>query len=147
VPVLRIEGVALLGSWIATAGGYAVMSLRRHRTLLLGNVAALVLTAALTLVLASGHGARGTALATALGAASLAVVYGVDLIAVDRRLHPSFDSALRLALAAGAACAVLLLGLPAGAQLALALAVYTAAVAVLRAFPRELLELLPRRSS
>lgn len=141
-PALQIEGVALLGSWIAMAGSFAVVSLRQHRALLLANLAALVVTSVLTLTLAASHGARGAAIGSAAGEWTLAAAFLFALVRTDSRLHPAVGSLLRLMLAAGAACAVMALGLPSGWQLVLALAVYAIVGTLLRAFPRELLELV-----
>jgi hypothetical protein len=101
----------------------------------------------LTLGLAPVIGARGAAIATVAGEWTIAVGLLVALVRASRRLAPSaLAVAPRVALAGAAALAMMMLPLSAIVQLALAVMVYAAIIAVLRALPRELLELIPGRS-
>jgi O-antigen/teichoic acid export membrane protein len=143
-PALRIEGLALLGTFLLTTWGFAIMSLREHRALVLSNAAALAVTAGLTLLLARHHGARGAAIAVVAGEWTLAAAFLRTLVRGETRLRPDARPLLRVGVAAAPAFAVMLLGLPAGFQVGTALSVYLLAIVVLRAYPRELLELLPR---
>jgi hypothetical protein len=78
---------------------------------------------------------------------TLAISLLVALVRASRRLVPSALSvAPRVALAGGAALAMVLLPLPAIAQLALAVVLYVATIVILRALPSELLELIPGRA-
>ncbi len=143
---LRIEGAALLASFILPALGMALISLHRHRALAIANLVALSITAALTLILAKSHGATGAAVATVCGEWIICAGY---LLALTRgssalRLNPSI--VLRVAAAGVPAFAVILLGLPAVPQLAAALAVYGCLIVLLKAVPSELYALLPFRS-
>ena len=110
------------------------------------NVITLAVTAGLTLGLAPVIGARGAAVATVAGEWTLAISLLVALVRASRRLVPNALSvAPRVMLAGGAALTMVLLPLPAIAQLALAVAVYVAMIVVLRVLPNELLELIPGR--
>lgn len=145
---LRIEGVAVLGTCLTPVWSTGLLALHRHAALLVCNLIALVVTAGLTLGLAPVIGARGAAVATVAGEWAVAIGLLVALVRANRQLAPSaLTVAPRVALAAAAALAMLLLPIPDVAQLALAVAVYAAMIAVLRALPRELLELIPGRST
>jgi O-antigen/teichoic acid export membrane protein len=148
---LQIEGVALLASFVLAGWGFGLLSLHRHRTILLANVLALVVSAVLTLILARTHGARGAALASVCGETTLAVFYLVGLIRADRALRPKLGAAARVALAAAPPVALsLLLRLPALLEPLAALALFVVLIVVLRAVPDELYELIPparRRSA
>ncbi len=49
---LQIEGVALLASFVLAGWGFGLLSLHRHRAILVANLAALAVSAVLTLILA-----------------------------------------------------------------------------------------------
>jgi O-antigen/teichoic acid export membrane protein len=144
-PALRIEGAALLASFILPALGLALISLHRHRALAIANLIALSITAALTIVLAKSHGATGAAVATVCGEWILCGGYLFALTRGTDALHLNATVALRVAAAAIPAFAVMLLGLPAVAQLVAALVVYGGLIVVVKAIPSELYALLPFR--
>jgi O-antigen/teichoic acid export membrane protein len=144
---LRIEGAALLASFILPALGLALISLHRHRALAIANLLALSITAALTLVLARTHGATGAAVATVCGEWVLCGAYMLALTRGRSPLRLDATVALRVAAAAIPAFAVMLLKLPAVAQLVVALVVYAALIVLFRAVPNELYAFLPFRSS
>jgi O-antigen/teichoic acid export membrane protein len=145
---LRIEGVAVLGTCLTPVWSTGLLSLHRHSAQLICNVASLGVTAGLTLGLAPVLGARGSALATVAGEWTVALALLIALVHADRRLVPRAWRILpRVALAGGAAFAVMLLPISDVARLALAAAIYPTMIVVLRAMPRELLELLPARLS
>lgn len=143
---LRIEGIAVLGTCLTPVWSTGLLALHRHLALLICNVITLAVTAGLTLGLAPVIGARGAAVATVAGEWTLAISLLVALVRASRRLVPNALSvAPRVMLAGGAALTMVLLPLPAIAQLALAVAVYVAVIVVLRVLPNELLELIPGR--
>lgn len=145
---LRIEGIAVLGTCLTPVWSTGLLALHRHTALLVCNLIALIVTAALTLGLAPVIGARGAAVATVVGEWTIAVGLLVALVRANRRLTPSALAMVpRVALAGAVALAMMLLPLPAIAQLVLAIAVYAAIIAVMRVLPRELLELIPGRSA
>jgi O-antigen/teichoic acid export membrane protein len=144
-PVLRIEGAALLGSFLLSTWSYALISLREHRALLMSNVTALTVTAVMTLVLASAHGAQGGAVGSVAGEWVLAVGYLLALTRGKAYMRPQAGPTVKVLLAAVPAFAVMLLHLPGFLQPILALTVYTCAILASGALPRELYELLPSR--
>jgi O-antigen/teichoic acid export membrane protein len=64
VPVLRIQGIALAASFMVAGWGFALLTIKRYRPLLIVNAVALIVSCALTLALATSHGATGAASAT-----------------------------------------------------------------------------------
>jgi O-antigen/teichoic acid export membrane protein len=147
VTPLRIEGAAVLGTCLTPVWSTALFSLHRHAALLICNLLTLTITAAVTLALAPTIGARGAALGTVAGEWTLAVSLLVALVRTEPKLRPdALKVAPRVALAGAAGFATMLLPIAPVAQLALAVTVFTAIIVLLRALPRELLELLPTRS-
>lgn len=144
--VLRVEAAALLASFVLAALGYSLISLRRHGPLLAANGAALLVTGIVTLTLAASHGARGAAVGIVAGEWTLATGYMVALRRTDPELLPRLRTVVKILVAAGPAFAVIALGLPGGWQMLLSLVAYAVGLIVLRAIPRELLELLPRKA-
>ena len=92
-PVLRIQGVAVAATFLLSTWGFVLLSLRRHRALLVANVIALAVACGLTLGLGSGPlGARGAAIATVGAEIALALAYAVTLFGSrsDLRFPPRF---------------------------------------------------------
>jgi O-antigen/teichoic acid export membrane protein len=142
--VLRVQGIALISTFIGAVLGYALLSLGRYRELLLVNLAVLILSGALTAVLASKYGALGAAGATT----TVEIIYtGLLAIAVVRAgIQPQISLAVmpRAALAALlGALALVPAGLPDVLRPVLGLAIYGLALVAMRAVPRELLEQVP----
>lgn len=146
VAPLRIEGAAFVASFLLPAWGIALVSLHRHRALALANLVAFSATAALTLILAASHGATGAAVATVCGEWIICMAYVIALTRGESRLRLNAAVTIKVAIAAAPAFAVMLLPLPAVAQLIVALAVYACGILLLRAIPRELYGLLPFRA-
>jgi O-antigen/teichoic acid export membrane protein len=145
VGTLRIQGVAVFASFLLATWAFALVSLHRHRQLLLANGFALVLSLTLSLVLVSPYGAHGAAVATIVGETGLASAYAVSLMRRDPDLRPDLDVVWRVAPAAAlAALAGLLLPIPSVVAIVVATAVYGAVVVALRAIPDELVEAIPR---
>lgn len=144
--VLRIDGAALVASFLLATFGVALISLHRHRALILANLLALSITATLTLVLASTHGARGAAVATVCGEWVLSLAYIFALSRGPDGLRPKLTVVVKVAIASIPAFSVMLLGLPDVAQLLVATLLYALGIITLRAVPRELYALLPFRS-
>jgi O-antigen/teichoic acid export membrane protein len=146
VAVLRIQGFALLASFFVALGGFALLSLRRHRALLIANGAALATASALTLALAPDHGAAGAAYANLAGETVLVAGYFLALRRGDDGARISLELVPRVGWAAAAAIAVAFI-LPVQPLLVaiLAGAVYASALVLLRAVPAEVFEALRRR--
>jgi O-antigen/teichoic acid export membrane protein len=143
--VLRIQGIALIATFMGAVLGYALLSLGRYRDVLVINLAILVLSGVLTGVLASKYGALGAASATT----AVEIVYtGTLAVAVVRagaRPQVSVGAMPRAVLAALlGALAMIPPELPNVVRPVLAVTVYCGALLVLRAVPRELLEQIPR---
>jgi O-antigen/teichoic acid export membrane protein len=103
-PVLRIQGLALIATWITTAVGFPLLALRRYRILLLANLGALAVSLALVFALVPQFGARGGAAATsaAEGIAAVLLVIGLSRhVRLSLRTLPVVLLAGGLALAAG----------------------------------------------
>jgi O-antigen/teichoic acid export membrane protein len=138
IDALRILGLGLGFSFVGTIGQFGLLSLHRHRAILVVNLAALVLNAALTAALAPAWGAVGGATALTVSEAFLAVVsVWVLLSTLSMRLALGVVPRLALvtAAAAGAAFAASSVGIVA-APLA-GLLVYAAGAVALRIVPDE----------
>lgn len=145
--VLRIQGLAFMASFVGAVWGYALVSLRRHREVLVCSLAALVLTVALTAGLATADGARGAAIATAVADSLLSLMLGVAVFRSG--VHPAvtWSAIPRVLLAAALGAATLAIpGIPDLVRVVLALAVYGGVLLALRAVPREIMDQLPGRS-
>jgi O-antigen/teichoic acid export membrane protein len=145
VDVLRVQGLAMLATFLLATWGFALISLHLHRELLLANLGALVVSATLVLVLGSSEGAQGAAWATLAGETVLAAGYLFGLAGNRRELLPNIRTLPRVALAAAGGAAVGVAGLPALPATLAALAVFSALALVLRAVPAELLDWVRER--
>ncbi len=146
VAVLRIQGIALVATFVAVAAAYPLLSLRRHRALLLANGVALVASAGLTFAFVPLWEARGAALAAVLAEVCLAVVQTAVLVRSSPDARPSFGAIPVVVLAAAAGAAPLAIpGLHPGARAVLGTALYFAIIALGRKFPPELRHALMRR--
>ena len=111
--VLRIQAVTVCCTFVSVTCGFILLSLRRHRAILLGNVVPLAFGVTLTLILAGPHGANGAAIATVAGEAGLAIA--MLSLAVGKRagrVPLSLRAFPQVALAAGLATLVSVLLLP-----------------------------------
>jgi len=143
IAVLRIQGLALIASFIAVACGYPLLMMRRYRDVLASNLIALAISAVLTLSLAPSLGARGAALAALVAEIGLAVSQAVML----KRAAPAVAIPLRtaaiVALAGGGAVAVgVALPVHPLIGVAVASALYFLALKLFRLFPPEVREVL-----
>lgn len=145
-PILAIQAIGLGASFVGAVWGYALLSLREHRTILVFNVALLVALTTCVAVLAPLDGARGAAIGTAL-VEGVAAILGAMLVSRGRpHLRPGMAIVPKVAGAALVGCVPLLAtGLPVAAQALAATALYGAVLLALRAFPPELAVLLPTR--
>lgn len=143
IAVLRIQGAALVASFLGAACGFPLLIVRRYRPVVVCSLLALFASGALTLLLAPSHGARGAALAALLAEIGLGVSQAVLL----KRAVPSFTVRWRMiasvAAAAGLAVVAGLL-LPAHPVIGVvvASAVYFAMLKALGRFPPEVREIL-----
>jgi O-antigen/teichoic acid export membrane protein len=137
--VLRIQAIALAASFAVGTWGFALLSLRRHRELVIVNTASLVFAAGLVAVLAATHGAEGAAVATLCGEVGMAVGSAVLLTRAHPELRPRLAVLIPIALAASAGGALALVrGVPNAVQIAVAVLVYSGVLLALRAVPAEI---------
>jgi len=143
VAVLRIQGLALIASFVAVACGYPLLMLRRYREVLFANLLALAISAILTLSLAPSHGARGAALAALIAEVGLALSQAVMLRRAAPGVAMRLGTILAVAVGGGAAVAVgLALPVHPLVGASVAVAVYLAILRLLGRLPPELGELL-----
>jgi O-antigen/teichoic acid export membrane protein len=145
VGVLQIQALALVPSFLATAAGFALISLRLNIGLLVANAVALTSTVVLTLALAPVIDAKGAAVAMLVGDCVLAVLYGITLA---RAGALSFELAVlpRVAAATVLAALLALAPLPDVPLVAGATVVYFAVLFLLRGVPPEITDALLRRA-
>jgi O-antigen/teichoic acid export membrane protein len=146
VPVLAIQGIGLGAMFVSVVWGNGLLSLGLYRSILAINVAALVLNVALVTALIPLDGARGAAIGTAIAEVVAAIVQAVAVVHSRPRLRPSLRILPLVAVASGLALIPLSLagtGVPTIVLLIISSSIFAAVLAALRAFPRELLDLLP----
>lgn len=144
--VLQIQGLAMIASFLTAGWGFALISTKSYRGLLVANAAALATSCTLTLLLAGPDGARGAAIATLCGESVLCLCSCVALAKGNRRFRPPLAIIAKVALAAAPATALALYtGVPSILRALLAIAAYGVVIAATRALPREVLDLIPRR--
>ncbi|MEW6582798.1 MAG: oligosaccharide flippase family protein, partial [Actinomycetota bacterium] len=103
VRAMRILGVSLVGTFPVATLGFALLTLRAYRPLLLANLGALLLAGGLAAALVPPYGATGGAIAAAATEFALALTYGVVVARVRPDLRPHLGVVPRVALAAGLA--------------------------------------------
>jgi O-antigen/teichoic acid export membrane protein len=144
--VLRIQGLALVATFVLAGWGYALLAMKRYKDVLVANIGAFVVSCVATVVLASSHGAMGGAVATLFGESALALGSLLALVRGHRQLRPKVGIVLKVALAAAPAVALALLpGVASLVRALLALVAYGLLIVLTRAVPEEAIELLPRR--
>jgi O-antigen/teichoic acid export membrane protein len=137
--ILAIQGVALAGTFVSTVWSNGLLSLHRHRALLLINLAALTLSLVAISILVTVDSARGAAIGLAAGEVATAVITGLVLARHHPALRPPLRVVPRVAIAAALGLTPLLLtSIPVIARVAIAAALYVGALLVTRAFPEEL---------
>jgi O-antigen/teichoic acid export membrane protein len=137
--VLRIQALSFVASFPAMVFGFTLLSLRRHRELLVVNLVALAFTAALVTVLTLADGARGAAIATTIGEFVLAIALAVALVRAAPHLRPSLAIVPKIAIAGAAGASLALLGLSPLPLAIAASAVFIGVLLVIRGVPEELL--------
>jgi O-antigen/teichoic acid export membrane protein len=146
--VLRIQGAAVAATFVAVACGFPLLTMRRYGAVLVSNLGALVISAALTLALAPPLGARGAATAALLAELGLAISQAVMLKRASPGVGFSLSTAV-IVLGVGVASAALGIALPINPLLGALVAslVYFTLLRVLGRFPPEVRELLSSRAA
>jgi O-antigen/teichoic acid export membrane protein len=140
-PTLQILAAGVPFTFLIATWAFTLLSLHRHRALLVSNGLAVAVALALSVLLIPDHGAKGAAITTAALEVVLAVAYGVSLARARPELRPGLRAVPRIALAIGAALtAGFATGLPALPATVLAAAVYLVLAWVLRTVPQEIWE-------
>ena len=144
--VLRLQAVWVTAAFVNALWAYTLLGLDRLRAVLVLNVGALTLNAALVAVLASLDGARGAAIATSTAELVNAIAFPLVILARHPDLRPSLAVVPKVAAAFALACAFALLPLgPEIVLVAVQSVVFFAVVLALGAVPRELLDAVLRR--
>jgi O-antigen/teichoic acid export membrane protein len=148
VAVLRIQGLAVIATFVAVGCGFPLLTLRHFRDALVANFAALLLSGVLTITLVGPLGARGAAIAAVTAEFVLAVLVVRFLLraAPDVRLRPMTVPTIAFA-GATAIGAGLLLPVHPLIGATVASAVYFLLLHVLGRFPPEIGEFLAGRAS
>jgi len=139
VEVLRILSVALLGTFVISSRGYALLALDRLRAMLMSNGIALIVVLACGVPLISAYGAKGAAISMVAAELTLGLSYEWSLSRerAELRVAPGFVArAAAATLVAGAIASVL--GLPPVAAALLGSALYLAALLALGIIPPEI---------
>jgi O-antigen/teichoic acid export membrane protein len=143
-PVLALQGVGLGAMFVSLVWAYGLLSLGLYRQILWISLSALALSAALVALLVPIDGARGAAIGTAVAEIAGAIVQAIAVVRGRPELRPSMRSVPFIALAAGVGLLPLALtGLPVIVRLVISTTLFVGVILTTRAFPRELLDLLP----
>jgi O-antigen/teichoic acid export membrane protein len=140
IAVLRVQGVAVLATFVGTACQFALLSLRRFRSLVIANSVGLVASMTLTLILADRHGAIGAAVATSVAEGAIALASVLLLASAKSDLSFTWSVIPKAALSAAAACAALLLPLGELGTPLVAAVVFLVIAWATRAVPLELVD-------
>jgi O-antigen/teichoic acid export membrane protein len=145
-PVLRIQGLAVMATFVAVACSFPLLSLRRYRAVMIANALGLVVTLAVSMSLVPVLQARGAAIATVAAELTLASVAIAALVRARRDLRLRWGI-IPLALLAGAAGVGvgLVVGWNAVLDVAVGTLVYAVALAAVGRFPPEIGQALRAR--
>jgi O-antigen/teichoic acid export membrane protein len=143
-PVLRIHGLALLLAFAITTWGFGLLSLHRHRPMIVANGVAFVVTTSGVFLLTPRHGAVGTAWASVAGEAVLALGYLAALSKTSSDLRPDPRVPVK-ALVVGAMVGIpaFATGLPSLVAAMVAPLAYFGVVTSIGLVPQELIDVLP----
>ena len=138
-PVLRIQGLAVMATFVAVACSFPLLSLRRYRALLVANALGLVVTLAVSLSLVPVLHARGAAIATVAAELTLACVAIVVLVRVRPDVHLQWGIVPVALLAGGAGLGIgHLVGVHPVLEVFVGTCVYGIVLATLGRFPPEI---------
>jgi O-antigen/teichoic acid export membrane protein len=144
IEVLRVQAPALAATFVAIACGYPLLSLRRHRALLVANLVPLAASVGLCFALIGVWGATGAAVATTTAEYGLAATYLLLLTRDDEGVRLSLGVAGPIVLAAALGFAMFAVPAPDLVRAAAAAALFIGALAVTGRIPPELLEAVRR---
>ncbi|HEV3319590.1 MAG TPA: oligosaccharide flippase family protein [Solirubrobacteraceae bacterium] len=143
-PVLAVQGIGLGAMFVSLVWANGLLGLGCYRQILTISLAGLMLTAALVAALVSIDGAQGAAIGTSTGEIVLAIAQCVAVVRQRPLLRPSLRIVPGVVLAAALGLAPLALTpIPVIARLAISTMLFAGALLLTRAYPPELLDLLP----
>lgn len=143
-PILAVQGIGLGAMFVSLVWANGLLGLGLYRQILIISVAGLVLNAALVAPLVLLDGAQGAAIGTTLAEIVLAVAQCLAVVHRRPALRPSLRIVPGVTLAAALGLAPLALtGIPVIARLAISTALFAGALLITRAYPSELLDLVP----
>lgn len=146
-PILQIQAVALVGVFLGQVFQLGLVAIRNQRALAAANGVALALVLALGLILIPTAGAKGAAAAAVIAESALAVLCFAFLWRARRAVVPNLMFAWKVALAAALAAGILFVPRVGGAAAAVVVVlVYSVAIYVTGALPREVIASLVPRS-
>jgi O-antigen/teichoic acid export membrane protein len=140
IPVLRIQALLLLLSFVSTGSALALISLRRYRTMLIASSCALALNILLGLALVPPLGARGGAWADVLAEALVAAGLTTMVRRTVAQHEIGFGIFVRIGVAAALSSTVLLLPIGDVAHVIGATVIYFGALSIMRAIPIEIID-------
>jgi O-antigen/teichoic acid export membrane protein len=148
VPILQIQGISVLATFIVAVYSTVMLSVRHSRDLLVANALAVVVATVLSVTLIPHFRADGAAVAAVAAEASLAAAYAYLLHRRRPDLHVSLKILPRVLLAAAVPAAITALApIPSVGRLVLFTVLYAGASWLLRTIPVEVVNALLRRSS
>ena len=136
----------MAAAFVSQTFAFALLSVRRHRALVVTYLSALALTAALAAELTATHGGRGAAVAVAIGETFAAITAAVVYARSGAGPAPSPAVLPRVALAAAIAASAALIPAHPLVKVAAATVAYFAVLLGLGAIPQELLAEIRRRT-
>jgi O-antigen/teichoic acid export membrane protein len=143
--ILAFQGVALGAMFVSLVWANVLLSLGNYRQILMINVSMLLLNGLLVAALIELDGSRGAAIGTAIAEVIAGVVQARAVIRGRSQFRPSLRILPLVALAAVVGLVPLLMGgVPTIARLLISTILFGGCLLLLRAFPAELLDLLPR---
>jgi O-antigen/teichoic acid export membrane protein len=144
VPVLAIQGVGLGAMFVSLVWANALLGLGSYRTILTINIFALAAVVMLVTPLVLVDGARGAAIGTALAEILAAVMQCLAVVRRRPQLRPPLRAIPRVALAIPVGLLPLLMtGIPVIVRLVISTVLFGSVLLVTKAFPVELLDLIP----
>lgn len=144
-PILALMGIGLGATFVGSVWAFGLLSLHEHKLILALTLSVLAGGCAVLVVLIELDGARGAAIGMALVEVLAAIAGGLLLVRGRPHLRPRLAIVPKVALASLLGAAALLLDVGDAVRVLIATLVYGIVLLVLRAFPRELLELTRRQ--
>jgi O-antigen/teichoic acid export membrane protein len=140
VPILRIQGAAMLATFVAVACSFPMLSLHKHKSLLLANGVALAICVGLTIGLVPGLDAKGAAIGAACAEYALATVLIILMTRARAELRPPAIAIVPVAMAAVAIGLLLLVHVHPVIEVAVGSVLYFGGLALTGRIPQELFD-------